>query len=476
MPPQGLTFEEYKIHLQREFKANQFTILTATKAFGMGVNKPNIHFTVHYGIPGSMEALYQEGGRAGRDKEKFANEKAKCYVLFSKSTTDDQTLNQLWIRETPLSRLQQLQNRVNGDLNTNFFLFLNGLEIISEEFEIIKKLHDRYSAPNEKNVRVEGREIGIKKAQAEKAIYRLRQLGIVEDWTIENFFRGGVFEVDYSDFNSNSIKNALLETINKYDHSFSIESINTESKYALYRRILNEAPNGYTDFDKFILLLLQWSYDNFANNRRQSLKHIYENCCDFSEGLIDKEEFKTRLENYFKFNQSSYILQHIAETPKDFEKWFEVFYQVENNLKTDKFLSRQQRETLRDNLSRFLESYMYNPGLDLISGILRLWLNDYENIDGRKRLESSLEEIQHFEESQIEFIITQILKIGKELTNKNKNFLAESLYKFFNDELFLHRIQKELGDTFSMATIIDNANKKLKTINARIYGGLRKAG
>jgi ATP-dependent DNA helicase RecQ len=476
VPPQGLTFEEYKIHLQREFKANQFTILTATKAFGMGVNKPNIHFTVHYGIPGSMEALYQEGGRAGRDKEKFAKEKAKCYVLFSKSTTDDQTLNQLWIRETPLSRLQQLQNRVNGDLNTNFFLFLNGLEIISKEFEIIKELHDRYSAPSEKKVRVEGREIGIKKAQAEKAIYRLRQLGIVEDWTIENFFGGGVFEVDYSDFNSNSIKNALLETINKYDPSFSIESINTESKYALYRRILNEAPNGYTDFDKFILLLLQWSYDNFANNRRQSLKHIYENCCDFSEGVIDKEEFKTRLENYFKFNQSSYILQHIAETPKDFEKWFEVFYQVENNLKTDKFLSRQQREALRDNLSRFLESYMYNPGLDLISGLLRLWLDDYENIDGRKRLESSLEEIQHFEESQIDFIVTQILRIGKELTNKNKNFLAESLYKFFNDESFLHRIQKELGDTFSMASIIENANKKLKTINKRIYGGLRKTG
>jgi ATP-dependent DNA helicase RecQ len=119
---------------------------------------------------------------------------------------------------------------------------------------------------------------------------------------------------------------------------------------------------------------------------------------------------------------------------------------------------------------------MYNPGLDLISGLLRLWLDDYENIDGRKRLESSFEEIQHFEESQIDFIVTQILKIGKELTNKNKNFLAETLYKFFNDESFLYRIQKELGDTYSMAAIIENANKKLKTINQRIYGGLRKTG
>jgi hypothetical protein len=49
----------------------------------MGVNKKDVYFTVHYGIPGSMESLYQEGGRAGRDKETlFMKEgSAKCYVL-----------------------------------------------------------------------------------------------------------------------------------------------------------------------------------------------------------------------------------------------------------------------------------------------------------------------------------------------------------------------------------------------------------
>jgi Superfamily II DNA helicase len=58
-------------------------LLSATKAFGMGINKKDVHFTVHYGIPSSMEALYQEGGRAGRDKEKLfrQNGSAKCYVL-----------------------------------------------------------------------------------------------------------------------------------------------------------------------------------------------------------------------------------------------------------------------------------------------------------------------------------------------------------------------------------------------------------
>ena len=470
-------YNEYKKHVQKEFKTNDFTLLTATKAFGMGVNKPNIHFTVHYGIPGSMEALYQEAGRAGRDKEKFKGEKAKCFVLLSKSKKPKEFVDQFWIRETQLTKLNELTKQIDGDLNTNFFLFSLGLDVIKDEFEVIKKLHEEFSAPNEKGVRVEGREIGVNKPRMEKAIYRLNQLGIVEDWTIESFFGGGVFEVDYSDFNSATIKTALLQTINRYDNDFSFDSIKSESKYSLYLKILN-APEQYSAFDKNILLLLQWSYDHFAYNRRQSLKTIYENCCEFSEGNIPKEEFKARLENYFKFTQSSYILQHIADKPKDFERWFNVFYQIDENQNrvTDEFLSSRQRQALRDNLSRFLESYMYNPGLDLISGLLRLWLGDYENVDGRQRLESSLRVIQHFQEEEIDFILSQILKIGKELTNKNKNSLAESLFLFFNDELFLHKIQEELKDTFSMVAIVENANKRLESINNKIYGGLQKVG
>ena len=81
-------FDEYKKVVQKEFKNNEFSLLTATKAFGMGVNKGNIHYTFHYGIPGSMESLYQEAGRAGRDKTKFKSSKAKCFVLLSKSNDD----------------------------------------------------------------------------------------------------------------------------------------------------------------------------------------------------------------------------------------------------------------------------------------------------------------------------------------------------------------------------------------------------
>jgi ATP-dependent DNA helicase RecQ len=467
-------FDEYKKTVQSEFKKNKFSLLTATKAFGMGVNKGNIHYTFHYGIPGSMESLYQEAGRAGRDKTKFQENKAQCFVLLSKSDNAD-TLNLIWDRSTTLSQINELQKKIKGDINTNLFLFSLGLDVIKYEFEVIKKLHTTYSKPNQQNVRVEGNAIGCNKARTEKAIYRLNQLGVIEDWTISNFFGGGTFEVDFANFSNQTIQESLLNTIRKYDSEFSFEAVIADEKYSLYKKILN-APESYSETDKHILILLQWSYDNFAYNRRQSLKNIYENCCDFADGQITSEEFKVRLENYFKFSQTSYVLQHISENPRDFVRWFEVFYQIDKNTVTDKFITRRQQESLRDNLSRFLESYMQNTGLDLISGFLRLLLDDYENADGRNRLESSLEQISHFEQQDIDFILEQILKIGKELNTKNKNFLAESLYKHFSTYEYLMLISKSLGDQFSMATIVEISTEKLKTINKKIYGGFSKVG
>ncbi|MDD4211459.1 MAG: helicase-related protein [Clostridia bacterium] len=65
--------------VQKSFKNNEFSLLVATKAFGMGVNKPNIRYTFHYGIPSSIEALYQEAGRSGRD-----GKRADCYIILTK--------------------------------------------------------------------------------------------------------------------------------------------------------------------------------------------------------------------------------------------------------------------------------------------------------------------------------------------------------------------------------------------------------
>lgn len=63
---------------QKAFLANKHNLMIATKAFGMGIDKPNIRYTIHYSIPQSVESFYQEAGRAGRDREKSIN-----YILYN---------------------------------------------------------------------------------------------------------------------------------------------------------------------------------------------------------------------------------------------------------------------------------------------------------------------------------------------------------------------------------------------------------
>ncbi|HFX3810101.1 TPA: DNA helicase RecQ [Enterococcus faecium] len=59
--------ENERTEMQEAFLYDRLQLIVATNAFGMGINKNNVRFVIHYQIPGSLEAYYQEAGRAGRD-------------------------------------------------------------------------------------------------------------------------------------------------------------------------------------------------------------------------------------------------------------------------------------------------------------------------------------------------------------------------------------------------------------------------
>jgi len=444
-------FNKYKIKVQKDFKENKYQLLVATKAFGMGIDKQNVFYTFHYGLPSSVEALYQEAGRAGRwDKRKKENKSkiGKCFVLHSPETHDQERVERLFHKDTTFAEMKAISDEVGfggRDIFKQVFLFVQGQNDIEKDFEIISGVIRHYFR-EKTQARIFWNDayskLKISSDVLQKAIYRLSLLGIVSDWTT-NFIDH--FEVQFKTIEEKHIVKCVSDYISKYEPNTDVS-----------KELQNVQQN--TVLEKAIWYLLNWTFENIAYSRKQSLKTLSDWCSEFE----DSESFKQRIDSYFIFSETTFILQHIAENPKDYEKWFEVL--TTNN----QFPNKIEFEKLKDSISRFLESYRNSIGLNFVSGFIRLALNEYEDSDGKERFESALSSVKvtFTQEQQIDFL-TRLKVLGKHLTEEQKMDLSQSISKYYPEML------EELAEYYDLAYLLNDVYaqklKDLKKLNKKLY-------
>lgn len=380
-----------------DFKNGKIMIMFATKAFGMGVDIPDIRKTIHYGLPSSFESLYQQFGRAGRD-----GKPSKCYVYY-KPENPIALKRSFQLPPISVSEINQYLDELN-ELNTNFYFIQSSNLDEDIEFKLIKRLLQGIKTRNRlKKDYVEMKTIengpfkeindkhlnDLKKNSSqmiiEKALYRLYLLGEIEMWTL-------IYTKDLSNTIFNHLQLTSLTEKEKLQRLTShIEKYQSNFKF--------EFPNTFENRLKF---LIKWSNENYLQERIQTMKTLYEQC----EYFTNSDTFMNYISNYFS-NDPLYV--RLINRNITLNDWIEP-------------LEAHPVET-KARIARLLESYDKIIPLNYVSGITRLRLDDFSNTDGERRLNLAMESVSEFNQDDRMYLFKNTYSL---LTKQQKQLFIKT--------------------------------------------------
>lgn len=332
------------------FRDNKLPLMVATKAFGMGIDKPNVRFTINMNYSSSLESFVQEAGRAGRDRHMalsvilfstypadsdtvmyfFNNnfkgvntEKRTMHELLNKSTTSLFIGNNTEEKKDDLEEVPDfLERLLRSEVGTELVAFISTrtIGIYNNQFVYVNKKNKTQKTTTIEDINTGGTRvvptlsvsIYRDKADIEKAIYRMCCIGLIDDFT--------------KDYGKDRCR---IVTVRKKDGEYYKGLQKFLERYYSKEKAVEEIAKvpdykGDNEVHKCLGYLTEFIYDKIAVKRKRAIDDMRTFCMlGAEEGrswLEKNEELKDFIYYYFnsKYARRDFEYEDLKEDDKSF--------------------------------------------------------------------------------------------------------------------------------------------------------------